>query len=186
MVPEKPLPFDSNERASSTVIIYAEDVCALSPQHSIKAGIGPLSTPSKEFVQGLRPSPKSQCILSPGKSTRNGDTRRIHPQRLIILNRDEFSAGPYRRIDFISTEYQARLRRARGYLRRWNVDFTSQSLDFETTPPISLKSAPAGHRIRKPRHLDLVLAAAKLLPITWFPQPFEAHEARRATETWSS
>lgn len=39
---------------------------------------------------------------------------------------------------FISTEYQARLAELVG-TSEWNVDFTSQSLDFETTPPLSLK-----------------------------------------------
>lgn len=34
---------------------------------------------------------------------------------------------------FISTEYQARLAELVG-TSEWNVDFTSQSLDFETTP----------------------------------------------------
>lgn len=39
---------------------------------------------------------------------------------------------------FISTEYQARLAELVG-TSEWNVDFTSQSLDFETVPPLSLK-----------------------------------------------
>ena len=39
---------------------------------------------------------------------------------------------------FISTEYQARLAELVG-TSEWNVDFTSQSLDFETTPPLSFK-----------------------------------------------
>lgn len=39
---------------------------------------------------------------------------------------------------FISTEYQARLAELVG-TSEWNVDFTSQSLDFDSTPPLSLK-----------------------------------------------
>ena len=36
-------------------------------------------------------------------------------------------------MDFISTEYQARLAELVG-TSEWNVDFTSQSLDFDSTP----------------------------------------------------
>ena len=58
----------------------------------------------------------------------------------------------------------------------WNVDFTSQSLDFETVPPLSL-SRTCWHRIRKPRHLDLVLAATGLLPRLRGSAAIQAREA---------
>jgi len=39
---------------------------------------------------------------------------------------------------FISTEYQARVAELVG-AAQWDVDFTAQSLSFETTPPVSLR-----------------------------------------------
>ena len=64
---------------------------------------------------------------------------------------------------FISTEYQARLAELVG-TSEWNVDFTSQSLDFETTPPLSLKPHLLGTESENRGTWTLVLAAAGLLP----------------------